>query len=242
MQVSDLNTPPALHPSPPKRAYGIQEAGWAPRDGLGSMAKMKKSPHFPYRKLNPGCPARSLVTILRYTRFHAALDTRGGGEDVCSLFLPGNTSFNSGLLRIQPFLCWMMHWNMFQSYQPAESSPDFCISKTTVCWCGFTFSWLHYYWFTRHQGFLDPVTDAEDQLLLQPAGSSGVASPSLSQPHLPSPISVVISDIPGRASTVNSRLTSVTFASSPSISNSRHSCWRLHCWTRRNDRSGHTNQ
>jgi hypothetical protein len=80
MQVSDLNTPPALHPSPPKRAYGIQEAGWAPRDGLGSMAKMKKSPHFPYRKLNPGCPARSLVTILRYTRFHAALDTRGGGK------------------------------------------------------------------------------------------------------------------------------------------------------------------
>jgi hypothetical protein len=31
------------------------------------------------------------------------------------LFLPGNTSFSSGLFRIQPFLCWMMHWNIFQS-------------------------------------------------------------------------------------------------------------------------------
>jgi len=89
------------------------------------------------------CPFHSYLNQLGATyslnmQFH--VQTHGNKEAII-LFLPGKTSFSSGLLRIHPFLCWMMHWNIFQSYQPTDLYND----VTPVCWYRFTFSWLHYY-------------------------------------------------------------------------------------------------
>jgi hypothetical protein len=59
-----LNHPPPFLAKEPPVPVGY-DAGWAIEPtGLDAVAKRKKSLPFLYRKSKPGCPARSLVTIL----------------------------------------------------------------------------------------------------------------------------------------------------------------------------------
>ena len=125
------------------------------------------------------------------------------------LTLPGKTSFSSGLFRIQPFLCCMMHWNM------------------VVPWLLIVQEWL----IIKNNGgshFTLHTCDAGDYWTTVCWLLAGVANSIPLSPSPPSPIIVVISL--ARASTMNSRLTSVTFASNPPLSITPGCLAGSSCW------------
>jgi hypothetical protein len=64
MEVSvQLDVPAALSPGKNPGTQWIEDYV-GPRAGLDEVMKRKKSLPSPYRESNPGCPTRSLVSIL----------------------------------------------------------------------------------------------------------------------------------------------------------------------------------